>query len=137
MNDFTRRTRALWRLIDNKEEIIERWTRELGQRGSPINHLNLTARQRRVIAGLRWEREVAKLSDPRDGLTTRVQQPPPVVGLDANNRVVVQRVKDNGQLQVWALTREGEPFAIKLPVYSLKTGRLVSVPPHTDTIEER
>lgn len=137
VNDFIRRHKALWRLIDNKDDIIEQWARELGRSDSPhspLAQLGLTIHQRRVIAALRWEREVAKLQDPRDGLTPRTQQPPPVAGLDANKRVVVQRIK-NGKLEMWALTKYGAPFDIKPPVRSLKDGRLVKVPPHIYTIE--
>lgn len=133
-DDPLARHKALWRLIDHKYEIIERWSRELGQNDSPVGHLSLTARQRRVIAAFRWEREVAKFHDPRDGLSDRPQQPPPVAGLDANKRVVVQRIK-NGKLEMWALTKYGAPFDIKPPVRSLKDGRLVKVPPHIYTIE--
>lgn len=133
MTDYSTRIKTLWNFLDNKDSIIERWSRELGKQ-EPLARYNLTAAQRRVIAAFRWERKVAELQGERDGMSPREQQPPPVAGLDANKRIVVQRIK-NGKLEMWALTREGSPWDIKLPLRSLKDGRLVEVPPHIHTIE--
>lgn len=115
-------------LVDRKDEYIETWTREL-IRHEKIGPLNLTARQRRVIASLHWWREVCKSNSEmeRDEFS---EQPPPLAGTDARGRPVVQQLDKFAphSLRMWALTKEGEPADIKEPVISVKTGERVPVP---------
>lgn len=109
-------------LADRKDEIIERWTREL------INHpllerFALTARQRRVIAYLKWQREVALRNQHLAGW---VQQPVPLKGYDERGRIVVQQIDRFGSYRSWALTREGEPTDVKGSVRSVRDDRIVT-----------
>jgi hypothetical protein len=127
-----------YRLGDLKDEYIAQWTRDL-LKHPIIGTLNLTARQRRVIATLIWNKKVAEGN--RDAPTNEPIQPPPVAGLDARRRVVVQMYDGKGAdgkpfLRMWALTKEGEPADIKEPVYSVKTGERV-IPPAYARSEER
>jgi hypothetical protein len=119
-----------YRLGEWKDEYIEQWTREM-LKHPVIGPLGLTARQRRVIASLIWTRKVAEGN--RDTAAASDLQPPPVAGLDAKGRVVVQMYDGKGAdgkpfLRMWSLTKEGEPADIKEPVVSIRDGKRVILP---------
>lgn len=120
--------RRLWRLIDKKDEVIEKWARNMATHVPQLAEYNLTAYQRRLIAALMYAREVSILSEGH------VEQPRPIAGVDANRRIVVQRI-ERGMVHMYAITREGAPHDIKAPVISLKTGKRVPIPPHIRVIE--
>jgi hypothetical protein len=125
-----------YRLGEWKDEYIEQWTREM-LKHPVIGPLNLTARQRRVIASLIWWKKVNESN--KDSAAQPDLQPPPLVGLDARNRPVVQKIEGKGphSHRMWALTKEGEPADLKEPVISLKTGkRVIDIPPYARS-EER
>jgi hypothetical protein len=130
--------RRVWHLVDHKDQLIERWSRDMSTEGR-LATLDLTARQRRVIARLHWAREYAKACQA-NGEPELTQQPPPVAGIDANGRVVVQCIESfQGQQtrRMWTLNRDGSPNDIKEPVHSLRTGDRVRLPAHIHTIQER
>lgn len=117
-----------YRLVERKDEYLAQWAREMLRHPS-LGKLDLTARQRRVIASLIWWKKVCE----SNGGTER--QPPPVAGLDAKKRIVVQKIdgKDaDGKpfVRMWAVSKNGEPADLKEPVTSLKTGRRVTPPPY-------
>jgi hypothetical protein len=87
-----------------------------------IGKADLTMRQRRHIASIMWHREVARSNEH---MGTR-QQPSPVVGLDAKGRPVVQQY-DGNHLKQYSLTKDGDPYDIYEPVYSLRTGERVEI----------
>lgn len=120
-------------LADRKDDHIERWARQM-KHDPVIGKLDMTMRQRRVVASLMWWREVCR-SNEHMGFR---QQPPPIAGRDANGRIVVQgydRMSRN-RLNIWALTREGDPTDIKEPVISLRTGERVRLPEHARSNKE-
>lgn len=124
-------------LADRKSEYIERWARVM--RTHPVlSPLDMTMRQRRVVASLYWWREVCKANDHMPGVR---QQPKPIVGRDANGRIVVQaynRVPGaDGHLQVWAMTKDGDPADVKEPVLSIRTGERVKVPAYATVKSDR
>lgn len=106
-------------LVERKDELIAQWAKEFIHY-KPLERFNLTAQQRRVIASLKWWRKVAE-SNAHMNWT---QQPPPVLGYDERNRIVVQKI-EHGYLHCWALTRDGDPADITGIVRSLKDDRIV------------
>lgn len=108
-------------LADDKHKLIESWSR--GMTKHPVvGPLNLSPGQRRVIAALKWCREVNKSNAHMPGT---VQPPPPIVGIDANDRIVVQGLDGlqglSGSPKQWAVLKNGDQADIKQPVRKLKT----------------
>jgi hypothetical protein len=126
-----------YRLAEWKDDYLAIWAREM-LRHPVLGPLNLTARQRRVIASLIWERKVAEGN--KDSSARTDLQPPPVAGLDAKGRPVVQKIEGYGaggkSLRMWSVGKEGQPLDIKEPVTSLRTGERV-IPPAYARSEER
>lgn len=118
-------------LADYRTEYIDLWARRMIKH-PVIGKVDLTARQRRHIASIMWHREVAKANEHLG----RRQQPPPVVGLDARQRPVVQQY-DEGHLRQYALTKEGDPIYITEPVISLKTGERARITDRINVYEPR
>lgn len=122
-------------LADRRLDYIEEWAAKM--RTHPvIGPLDMTMRQRRVVASLYWWREVCR-SNEHMGVR---QEPKPIVGRDANGRIVVQaygRIPGQDRLRVWALTKDGDPTDVKEPVISVKTGERVPVPAYSTTKESR
>lgn len=112
--------RRNWSLVDRKDELMEQWSKDL-LHYAPLQRFNLTAPQRRVIASLKWEREVARSNVH---ITSWEQQPPPVMGYDERNRIVVQKI-EHKNLRCWAVARNGDPADITGIVRSLKDDRIV------------
>lgn len=103
-------------LAEKKDEWIEKWARELSK-DPVIGPLNLSPQQRRVIAALKWSREVAKSNAHLNAAIP----PAPVVGMDANGRIVVQGFRQaTTEVGVWAVFKNGNPADVKEPVTRLK-----------------
>lgn len=120
--DYRERYNRIRTLVDRKEEWVELYAREM-LKFEPLKRFKLTARQRRVIAGLRVARELARLSDD----PKRHQEPPPILGYDERERIVVQcySAAHPHQKRLWALGREGQPVDIKGVVRSIKDNHIV------------
>lgn len=107
-------------LADDKQKLIESWSRAMTKH-DVIGPLNLTPQQRRVIAALKWTREVNKSNAHMPGT---VQPPAPIVGLDAKGRLVVQGLDGQGgftgNVKQWAVLKNGDPTDISTPVERLK-----------------
>lgn len=118
-DDIAKKYQASGSLVDDKERLIEGWSRAMTKH-EVIGPLNLSPNQRRVIAALKWMREVAK-SNKNQGWT---QPPPPIVGIDANDRIVVQGLDGmqgfTGSPKQWAVLKNGDPADVKEPIRKLK-----------------
>lgn len=109
------------RLSEDKDKLIESWSR--GMTKHPvIGPLNLTPQQRRVIAALKWCREVLKSNSHMS--ENPPVAPAPVVGIDANERLVVQGLDGpqglSGKPRTWAVYKNGDPTDVKEPIKRLK-----------------
>lgn len=103
-------------LADRKDEWIETWSREM-TKNEVIGPLNLSVQQRRVIAALKWEREVARANAHMGGPIP----PAPIIGMDANGRIVVQGLTGPTRtVKQWAVFKNGNPTEVKEPVTRLK-----------------
>jgi len=118
-------------LADHRLDYIDLWARRMLQHPK-IGDLGLTARQRRHIASIMWHREVARANDH---LPSTRQQPPPLLGMDARNRPVVQQY-DGNHLRQYALTKEGDGTDITEPVFSLNTGERVRITDRANVKEQ-
>lgn len=107
-------------LKDDKDKLIESWSRAMTKH-DVIGPLNLTPQQRRVVAALKWVREVNKSNAHMPGT---VIPPAPIVGIDAKGRLVVQALDDpqmfTGKPKQWAVLKNGDPTDVTLPVERLK-----------------
>jgi len=116
---------AQYSLVERKEEYLTTWAREMLHH-PVLSKLDLSARQRRVIASLIWWKKVCESNGGKE------VQPPPVAGIDGRGRIVVQKIEGKGPnaLRMWALSKEGEPLDLKAPVTSLRTGEHDTLPPY-------
>lgn len=105
-------------LADKKDELIEEWARNYANH-EVLGPLKLSPQQRRVIAALKWQREVSFANAHMPNTTL---QPAPVIGIDANGRIVVQQIEVNGgdKPRQWAVYKNGNAADIKEPVTRLK-----------------
>src|SRR3954471_18029889 len=106
-------------LADKKDELIEEWARNYANH-EVLGPLKLSPQQRRVIAALKWQREVSFANAHMPNTTL---QPAPVIGIDANGRIVVQQIEINGGNKTprqWAVYKNGNAADVKEPVTRLK-----------------
>jgi hypothetical protein len=106
-------------LADKKDELIEEWARNYANH-EVLGPLKLSPQQRRVIAALKWQREVSFANAHMPNTTL---QPAPVIGIDANGRIVVQQIEvnvGNKTPRQWAVYKNGNAADIKEPVTRLK-----------------
>jgi hypothetical protein len=124
-------------LADRRLDLIELWATQMAK-DAIIGPLNLSHAQRRHIASLLWWREVCKSNEHMRGWR---QQPKPVVGIDAKQRIVVQSYNDRSnpsdRIHQYALTRGGDPTEIWEPVISLRTGERLMITDRINVHEEK
>jgi hypothetical protein len=105
------------KLAEEKDSLIEQWAKALGD-VEVLKPLALSPQQRRVIAALKWQREV---SHSNAHLPATIIQPPPIVGVDSNQRIVVQQIDNgSGEPRQWAVYKNGNPADVKEPITRLK-----------------